>query len=385
MLITNARLYTPAGCLREGWLQFRGSRIIGIGAGQPPLDDEIIDAGGLNLLPGFIDLHMHGAMGYDVMDATPEALAEIEAYCIRHGVTGLLPTTLTNTHEHIMAAIQNVGAWMSRADNPISLGVHLEGPYLNVKKTGAQNPQYIRLANEAELDDLLRPNLIRLATVAPEFEANHLLIQRCVEAGVRVSVAHSSATYEMMQRAFSLGLSHSTHTFNAQTGFTHREPGIIGAVMSTEHVTCELICDNIHVHPAAMRMLWATKKPHHLILITDAVRPGGMPEGEYLFDERPSMLADGAVRLMDGTLAGSILTMNRALYNFMQATHEPLVNVWQTSSLNPARAIGLSHRKGSLEIGKDADLVLVDDEMNVYMTVVCGTVAYQSEKEAVTK
>lgn len=377
MLITNARIYSPVADWDAGWLLWRDRTIVALGRGVPPAStgEPVIDARGLHLLPGFVDIHVHGGAGHDVMDATPEALAGMATFLAEHGVTAFTPTTLTHTRGHIMAALAAIQAAM--ADPPPGatiVGAHLEGPYLNVEKCGAQNPEYIRLPERDEVGAILDTGIMRLVDVAPEFEANQWVIAECVRRGITVSVAHSSATYEQMQHAFALGLSHSTHTYNAQTPLLHRAPGIVGAVLTAPGVNCELIADNIHVAPAAMRVLWLAKRPHGVILISDAVRGAGMPDGEYQFDERMVVVRDGAVRMPDGTLAGSTLTLDRALRNFLAATGESLAAVWPCSSLNAARALGFADRKGSLEPHKDADLVLVDDDIQVHLTVVEGRI-----------
>lgn len=379
MLIYNAKIITPYG--PADWLLYDGQTIQAIGRGLPPqVEREHIDGRGMTLLPGFIDIHIHGSAGYDVMDATPEALTNMAQFIAQHGVTSFLPTTLTNPHNLLMQALENVKTVQEKHTVGAAIvGAHLEGPYLNAEKCGAQNPQYIRLAKPHETEELLGLNILRLVDIAPEFDDNRALIAECAKVGIAVSVAHSSATYKQTIEAIELGLSHSTHTFNAQTPLLHREPGIVGAVLSSPQVTCELIADNIHVHPAAMKIAWLCKKPHHLVLISDAVRAAGMPDGEYQFDERKVILSNGAVRLPDSTLAGSVLTMDKALYNLMQATGEPLENIWQTASLNPARAIGISHLTGSIEVGKLADLVLVDEHINVMLTVVHGKPIYKRE------
>jgi N-acetylglucosamine-6-phosphate deacetylase len=377
MLIDNAQVYTPSG-VQHGWLQWHGQQIAAIGTGEAPADPDVIDANGLNLLPGFIDLHVHGAVGCDTMDATPDALKQMAQFYAQHGVTGFLPTTWTDSHNRIMKALENIRACMQEDTGGAAiLGAHLEGPYLNPEKSGAQHPDFLRRVNPEEAQAILDTEVVRLVALAPEFEENHWLIRACNERGITVSVAHSAATYAQIQQTVALGLSHSTHTFNAQSPLHHREPGIVGAVMNIPTVSCELIADNIHVHPAVMSLLWRIKKPDHLVLISDAVRAAGLPDGEYSLDDRTVVVQDGAVRLADGTLAGSILTMDRALANLLLATDEPLSTLWQTTSLNAARAIGIQESKGSLEIGKDADLVLVDNQVNCQLTVVQGQVVFQ--------
>jgi N-acetylglucosamine-6-phosphate deacetylase len=219
--------------------------------------------------------------------------------------------------------------------------------------------------------------VIRLVTVAPEIADNHWFMRECVRRGITVSAGHTAATYEQMKEAVALGVTHATHTYNAMVGLGHRDPGTVGAVLTMPEINCELIADNIHVHPAPMQILFAAKGPDRVVLITDAVRGAGLGDGEYMIDQRQVIVKDGAVRLPDGTLAGSTLTLNRGLYNLMRATGQPLTALWQTSSLNAARAIHVADRKGSLEVGKDADLVLVDEQINVYMTVVEGQIVYR--------
>ncbi|HXQ32943.1 MAG TPA: amidohydrolase family protein, partial [Anaerolineales bacterium] len=201
-------------------------------------------------------------------------------------------------------------------------------------------------------------------------------IEECVRRGITVSAAHTAANYEQMQKAVKHGITHLTHSYNAMQGLGHRELGTIGAAMTLPQINCELIADNIHVHPAAQRILVEVKGTSGVILITDAIRAAGLPDGEYMLDERSVHIQNGAVRLPDGTLAGSVLTMERALQNLCSATGRSLEEMWVTSSLNAARAIGVSSHKGSLEIGRDADLVLLDESFNVRLTFVKGEIVF---------
>jgi N-acetylglucosamine-6-phosphate deacetylase len=378
LLIKNARVMTPATEWPQGWLFCQGRHIALMGAGEVPelSADETIDAGGRTLLPGFIDVHVHGGAGHEMMDATPDALRALARFYAQNGVTSFLATTWTESREAITAALEVVVELQGpQPDGATILGAHLEGPYLNVAKRGAQNPAYFRTADRDEALAFLDFNVIRLVTVAPEFEENHWFIRECVRRGITVSAGHTAATYEQMQEAVALGVSHATHTYNAMVGLSHRDPGTVGAVLTMPEINCELIADNIHVHPAAMQVLFAAKGPDHVVLITDAVRGAALGDGEYMIDQRQVIVKDGAVRLPDGTLAGSTLTLNRGLHNLMRATGQPLNAVWQTSSLIAARAIHVADRKGSLEVGKDADLVLVDEQINVYLTVAEGQIA----------
>lgn len=388
LLIHNAQLLTPLGAWPIGWLLAEGRHIQQMGSGQPPEFaaenvTQAIDAQGLTLAPGFIDLHVHGAVGFEVMDADPEGLRAMARFFARHGVTAFLPTTWTASGDAILKALKVVGDCQGATPDGASiLGAHIEGPYLNVNKCGAQDPRLIRPADPAEALPILDTGLVRLLALAPEIEGNRWLIEACVKRGITVSAAHTSATYADMVAAVGRGLRQTTHTYNAMTPLGHREPGVVGAALALPELSCELIADNIHVHPAAMRALVLAKGVYGVILISDAIRGAGMPEGEYPIDDRVVHVRDGAVRLPDGTLAGSILTLDRALRNILAATGLPLSVAWPMSSLNAARAIGVSASKGSLEVGKDADLVLLDPDLAVRLTVAEGRVIYDAEGDA---
>ncbi len=381
MLIKNAKLVTPAGVYNPGWLRCKGGVIIALGSGAAPETHEgdIIDAGGDWLLPGFVDIHVHGGMGAEAMDATPEALRAMSRFAAQNGVTAILPTTWTDSAERIQAALANIAACTGpQPDGATIAGAHMEGPYLNPSKCGAQSTLHIRAAARDEVMPWLDMNVIRLISLAPEIPENRWLITECTRRGITVSAAHTAATYDEMLYAANLGVTHATHTYNAMTGLHHREPGTLGAVLTLPQVRCEIIADNIHVHPGAMKLAFAAKGAGGIVLVTDAIRGAGMPDGTYPVDDREITVKDGSARLADGTLAGSILTMNAALRNFMNATGAPLETIWPVTSLNPAQAVGIAARKGSLEIGKDADLILVDDSINVHLTMVEGRIVYQS-------
>src|SRR5215207_3773175 len=383
LLIHNARLFTPNQPGRMGWLLANDGQIRSIGFGDVPqfpngTSLQSLDAQGKSLLPGFIDLHAHGAMGHEVMDASPSGLEAMARFYASHGVTSFLATTWTAGREPILKALELVEEMQGPIQNGATLlGVHLEGPYLHPARCGAQDVRLIRRAEKEEALEFLESGVIRLLALAPEFDENLWLIDECVQRGITVSAAHTAATYEQMQIAAQHGVTQSTHTFNAMTGLSHREPGTVGAALTIPQISCELIADNIHVHPAVQKILVDVKTPSGVILITDAIRAAGLPEGEYMLDERSVNIQDGAVRLADGTLAGSILTMERALQNLCSATGRPLTELWPTSSLNAARAIGISSRKGSLEGGKDADLVLLDDSFHVHLTVAQGEIVFR--------
>ena len=385
-LIHNARLFTPNHPGLMGWLLIERGLIRALGFGNTPdfsHDASIpsLDAQGNNLLPGFIDLHVHGAMGHESMDASPSGLEQMARFYASHGVTSFLATTWTANRASIMKALELVEEMQGRIRGGSTLlGTQLEGPYLNPTRCGAQDVNLIRRAEKEEALEFLESGVIRLLALAPEFEENLWLIDECVQRGITVSAAHTTANYEQMQRAVAHGVTHLTHSYNAMQPLGHRELGTIGAAMAFPQMSCELIADNIHVHPAAQKILVDVKTPAGVILVTDAIRAAGLPDGDYRLDERSVHIQDGAVRLPDGTLAGSVLTMERALQNVCSATNRSLSELWVMSSLNAARAIGISAQKGSLEVGKDADLVLLDESFNVRSTIVQGEVVFSNRE-----
>lgn len=384
IIIKNARIVAETNIYDRGWLRVEKGKIavIAPGASPEPPEAKIIDADGGTLLPGFIDIHAHGGGGFDVMDGDVDSLAGMARFFARGGVTAFLATTWTDSSERIQHALQAVAG---APDAPVAgarlLGAHLEGPYLNAQKCGAQHSAYIRRAEPEEALPWLDLNVIRLVSLAPEYRQNRWLIREAVSRELVVSVAHSNASFDQVRLARDLGLSHATHAFNAMSPLHHREPGVVGAVLSLDGINCELICDLEHVHPAAIEILWRCKGVDRLILITDSVKIAGMPDGRYQFSHQEVEMKDGSVRIRaDGTLAGTTLTMNAALRNLMSVTKLPVEALWPTASLNAARAIGIADRTGAIAVGKDADLVMVDENLNVELTVVEGRIVYARDR-----
>jgi N-acetylglucosamine-6-phosphate deacetylase len=383
LLFYNVYLFTPSAGWLPGWLLTEGHTIRWLGPGQPPefpagFITQRIDGRDLNLLPGFIDLHVHGAVGFELMDGDAAGIKKISQFYSQHGVTGFLATTWAASHAKTLDVVRVVNSIINdELDGAKILGVHLEGPYLNRERRGAQDFETIRPANLAEAVELIENVPVKLIAIAPEIPGNLELIDECVRRGIAVAAGHTNATYEEMVLAVQHGVRQVTHCFSGMSPFNHRQPGAVGAALALEELSCELIADNIHVHPAAMKVLLKAKGTDGIILITDAMRAVGLEDGTYpIGDGRTVQVRNGAVRLPEGNLAGSVLTLERGLKNLVQASGQSLLALWKTSSLNAARAIGLANCKGSLEIGKDADLVLLDADLNVRMTVVEGKIIY---------
>ncbi len=380
-LFHNGRIHTLHGPLPEGWLLAEGGRIAALGAGAPPAGRGRrampVDLEGNWLAPGLIDLHAHGALGCDAMNADPEALRIMARFYASHGVTGFLAATMSAPAAEIEAALAAIGIAMGQsADGAALLGAHVEGPYLNAAQRGAQEAQWVRTARAAEYQALFASGVVRLITLAPESPENRTLIPYARRQGALVSLGHTQADYDTMREAMRLGATQVTHLFNAMAPLHHREPGPVGAALSLVGLTCELIADRVHVHPAALALAYRCKGPGGIALVTDAMAGAGMPDGDYTLGGAAVRVRDGIARNAEGALAGSTLTLERAVAHMALATGEPPERMLPMASRTPARCLGLAS-KGDIAVGRDADLIVLDEALQVRMTMVRGTVAYQ--------
>ena len=380
--IKNGRIATPIDIVSDGVILVKNSKIEAVGEKDKvtiPSDALAIDARGRIVTPGFIDVHVHGGGGSDVMDGSYDALNEMSTFEARHGTTGFLPTPYTDSQERLLASVKAIETAMKRGTSGGEiLGIHLEGPYINIERKGGQPPKYIRKPDLEELRLLLEAsnNNVKMITLAPEVNGGSEFVRRIIQYGVVASIGHSNATYDEALRAVDAGVSHACHAYNAMREFHHREPGVVGAVLSCDELTAELIADGIHVHPAAMKILVKCKGTDRIILVTDAVVGTGM-EGRYKLGGRDVVITKKDSRFLDGALAGSVLTMDSAVRNIMGLVGASLQDAVKMATVNPARRIGVYDRKGSLEAGKDADITIVDDQINVYMTMVMGKIVYE--------
>ncbi|UCC68836.1 MAG: N-acetylglucosamine-6-phosphate deacetylase [Armatimonadota bacterium] len=374
--VRGGRVVTPLDVFDQADIIIEDGRILAIGPGIADADvSETIDAEGQIVAPGYIDVHVHGSAGHDTMDGTREAIEGMAKFFAGHGVTSFCPTTLTAPPEALMASVRAVHECQQNAvEGAQPLGVHLEGPYIEAGKKGAQPEEHVRAAAAGDYKELFSCGNIRLITFAPEIEENKELIAFARSRGAAAVVGHSDATYEQMVEAVKLGLNHATHTFNQMTGIHHRKPGTVSGVLLLDEIYAEFIADGIHLHPAIVDMIVRLKGPGKALLITDAISGAGMPEGDYELGGQRIVVKEGAVRLEDGTLAGSALTMDQAVRNVRRFTRRPLRECIQMATLTPARSIGAADRKGSLEQGKDADVVILDPDLDVLTTIVAGKV-----------
>lgn len=340
-----------------------------------PKDADIIDAKGMYVSPGLIDIHVHGSCNCDVMDKSVDAIKTIGNGIKENGVTSFLPTTMTMSKEDIHEALDTIRESMNIKYNGAQiLGAHLEGPFINNKYKGAQSDEFIQVPNFPFIEDYV--DIIKIISYAPEVDKNFNFTKEVKEkTDITLSIAHTNATYEEAISAIKLGASNITHLFNAMTPLNHREMGVVGAAL-TSNVYCEIICDNIHINPALFQFVLNNKGKDKVILITDCMRAGCMPDGKYDLGGQDVFVKDGAARLAAGNLAGSVLNLNKAVYNFMKKTNLSLNEAINLASLNPAKSINMDDRKGSLEINKDADIAIFNDEMDCYMTVLQGEIIF---------
>jgi len=389
LLISGATVVAADGQWSPGWLVAAGGRIQALGPGDAPGGvraevtalGTVVDGRGCRLLPGFIDVHVHGGGGADVMDADADGLRRMARFHATHGVTALLPTTWSAPPAALEAAVGAIAGAAGPVEGGTTIvGAHLEGPWINPARAGAQDPAGIRPPDAAEarrLLDLGRGS-VRLVALAPEMPGSGDVIGECRERGVVVAAGHTEADWDEMTAAVAAGVRHVTHTFNAMAGLRHRDPGTVGAALAFPELRCELIADGHHVHPGAMAVLARAKGPGGVVLISDAVRAAGLPDGEVDLGGRTAQQCCGAVRLPDGRLAGSVLTLDVALRNFAAATGWSWPDLARAAAGNAADALGLG-TKGRLAAGLDADLVLLADDGrgDVVLTVVEGRIVHR--------
>jgi len=374
--IYGGRIITPAHTIDDSVLIIENGKISAIEARrqvatQPP-ETELIDAEGLLVLPGLIDIHVHGGAGSDTMDATPQSLAQMSTFFLQHGVTAYLPTTITHQGEAIDRALENVSSSPVNTGGAQPLGLHMEGPYLNRANRGAQPPGWLRDPDPAEYCRWLDTGVVRSVTLAPELPGALEFIQEGARRGVRFSAGHTAATFAQMQQAADVGLSLTTHTFNGMPGLHHREPGVVGAALTDERIYCEVIADGIHVHPAVLRLLVRAKGVERVVLVTDAMRAAGLADGEYDLGGQIVSVRAGVARTATGELAGSTLTLDSAVRNIQRFDGVTLNQAVAMATATPAAALGLSGRKGAIQPGADADILLVDSNLNVKAVLLGG-------------
>ncbi|MGL5757024.1 MAG: N-acetylglucosamine-6-phosphate deacetylase [Paraclostridium sp.] len=343
---------------------------------QAPKDCEIIDASGKLVSPGLIDIHIHGNMGKDTMEGSDEAIDIISKSISRHGVTSYLPTTMTMDELSIEEALNSIKRGMSREiDGAKVLGAHLEGPFINKIYKGAQNGNYI--VNPSYEFVKKYEDVIKVITYAPEEDIDFKFTKDIKEnTNIVLSIGHSAATFIQARDAIRLGASNITHTFNGMTGLNHRDPGVVGVALTTD-AYCEFICDTIHITKDLFQFILDSKGKEKIILITDSMEAGGLENGTYSLGGQAVIVKDGAARLESGSLAGSVSSLNSMVKNFYENTNLNINEAVHLASLNPAKSLGIDNKKGSLDIGKDADIAIFDNDLNCTMSISNGEIIFK--------
>ncbi|MEG6612726.1 N-acetylglucosamine-6-phosphate deacetylase [Pseudoclostridium thermosuccinogenes] len=344
--------------------------------------EEVIDASNYYVLPGFIDIHTHGGNGNDTMDATYEALDNMSKFYASKGVTACLPTTMTAPIKDIVKALENIRDTVKRGTSGATiLGVNLEGPFISKKYKGSHPEEYIVSPSIELIEGFIEKSgdNIRVMTIAPELDGVDEIIEHFKGRNIVFSAGHTAVNYKEGMKAFEKGFNHVTHLFNAMMGIHHREPGFTGAALDNDQVTVELICDGIHINPAVIRMVVKCKTCGRVALITDSTMAAGLEDGEYTLGFEKIFVKNGEARLENGVLAGSTLTLIDAVKNMVNKFGISLEETIQMATLVPAKAIHVDDRKGSIDVGKDADLVILDKDLNVVKTIVMGRVVFSAK------
>ncbi len=382
-LIENSLVWQEDGFVAGQTLILRGGLIAGL---QPQAEvahqpgDRRIDGRGAYALPGFIDLHIHGSLGFDVMDGSLSSLESLCDFLVRGGVTSFLGTTMTDSIPRIKAALAAMTTFAEQSGGPF-LGAHIEGPYLNAAFRGSQPEAHLRQPKREEYLPWLQSGLVKLITLAPEIAGGEDLMKEALAHGACVSIGHSGADYEAATRYFAAGARQVTHTFNGMAGIHHRQPGIFVAALENPAVTFQIIPDGIHVHRAVVNMLARLVGIERVVVITDAVVAAGLGDGDYTIGEVALRVRNGQARTPGGGLAGSTLTMDQALRNMMRFCDLSLAEALPMLTRAPARSLGLYPRKGSLATGADADVILWDERQGPRATFIQGQLVYRAAGE----
>ncbi len=391
ILLKGIQVYSEGILIENGFIKIIDGKIVEIGSTEELEKDnefEVIElAGQYKAIPGLIDVHIHGVNGADTMDATKEALDTMVTALPKEGTTSFLATTMTQEGKQIENALLNAGQYIEK-QQPTGkaeiLGLHLEGPFVNPKRAGAQPIQHIidpDLALFKEWQSLTKGN-IKLVTLAPEQPGGLDMIRYLKANGIIASIGHTDATYDEVNEAIDAGANHITHLFNQMRGLHHREPGVVGAAFLRDELKAEIIVDGVHVRPEMVKLAFKQKQSEGLILITDSMRAKCLKNGKYDLGGQEVTVKNGKAVLEDGTLAGSILKLGHAVKNIISYTGCSLEDAIEMASVNPAKQLNIYDRKGSIAVGKDADIVILDEELEVYMTLCRGALAFKREENS---
>lgn len=379
MIIKNVKVYTEDKTFEEGWIVIKD----GVFAEKTAdAEEEVIDGEGCYAIPGLVDLHFHGCKGYDFCDGTEEAIAEIAKYEAQIGVTAIAPATMTLPVEELTHILAVAASYQKKAgtENPLGadlIGVNMEGPFISPKKKGAQDERNIIPCSEEICQQFLDASegLVKFVGIAPEENEDSLEFISRMKDKVRISLAHTNADYDRAKAAFDAGACHAVHLYNAMPAFTHRAPGVVGAVSDSPHVNAELICDGVHIHPSIVRATFKMLGGDRMILISDSMRATGMPDGRYtLGGLEVDVVGNHATLVSDGALAGSATNLMDCMKTAVKEMGIPLETAVACATMNPAKALGEYEKYGSITPGKKGNVVLLDKDLNTKMVVKDGIV-----------
>ncbi|MHC4585401.1 MAG: N-acetylglucosamine-6-phosphate deacetylase [Planctomycetota bacterium] len=378
LLITNCRLFDVPDETQTTSILIENGTITQIGQINPPAGCNTLDAQGRIAAPGFIDVHIQGAGGADVLDATPDALKAISQTCARFGTTSFLATTVFKPgqkNQHLTISAEHVDRDFGGAN---LLGIHLEGPFISMQKKGMIQPDCICQPSIQVLDEILdiTNGRLRMMTIAPELTDCTQIIKRLIDSSVIASFGHSGATYEQTLDGFDAGISHVTHLFNAMPSLHHRKPGPLAAIFQTKHITAQLIPDGVHIHPVVLKLAYETLGPNRTIPITDGMQALGLGDGKFIYNGIEYESKNGTARYEDGTLIGTALGLSQLLERLTSFTGCPFETAIKAVTQKTAELLGIEDRKGSIAQGKDADLVLLDCNYSVHTTIVAGNIVF---------
>ncbi|HEY6249615.1 MAG TPA: N-acetylglucosamine-6-phosphate deacetylase [Candidatus Angelobacter sp.] len=379
MVITASTLFTPLEVVELPVVVIEDGKVVAAKTRrlmEVPASTKHFDFPEMTLAPGFIDIHIHGNAGHDLMEAGDSALATIERSLAKHGVTSYLPTTVSASENRILRALEHLGKAISCADNREGarpVGIHLEGPFISHAKRGVHPPESLIQPSARQLERFWQASAgtIRMMTIAPELPGAIETIQHARKLGIHSSLGHSNATYAEAQLGISAGAEHATHTFNAMRALDHREPGVLGATLTDDRLTADIIADGVHVNPSMVKLFLAAKGEEHAVLITDAISATGMGDGRYKLGALEVEVKGNRCEYQ-GRLAGSVLTLDRAVRNTMSFAGWTLQQAIRLVSQNPARVLGMTSQKGTVAPGSDADLVVLTPAGEVVQSFVAG-------------
>lgn len=382
--IKNADIVTPFRIINRGSAVIEGKKISAIGSADEvtiPSKLRTFDCEGMILTPGFVDLLVHGGGGFGFADMSSESVEKISQFFFQHGTTGMLAALYSKSEKDLGEDVRRIVEFIKTSKSSNIWGIHLEGPFINPEMHGAMKAEYLWKPEAEKWKRLYEASqgYIRLMTIAPELQGVEHVMRAAAKDAVVLSIGHSTADYQEVLNAIDNGAAHVTHMFNAMKPFHHRDPGVVTAALLHNELKVELIADGIHVHPAVMKLIYGIKGEGGILLITDAIRACGMPDGEYTFMDQQIFLKEKRAYLKDGTLAGSTLTMEQAVKNMVDLVQVPLPDAVRMASLNGAKVLGLEHHKGILAVGKDADLVVLDKNFEVQMTIYEGAIRYSKD------